>query len=168
MADGKIYIIITDKLPQDTPGPGPGPAPTPSGNPSSSSGGNKNNIILDYAAHQFFNLIKETTTKIINYQLNNVGNFTGDYITQRHINFARGNLNVLVGIGGAAVAGFKYGGPWGALIAATVATVATGVSGALDYNTNLIQNTKTNYAIAQLRERSGLNSLKDGSRGTEN
>jgi len=163
--DGKIYIIITDKLPAGTsPGTGPGMATTPSG----SSSGSKSNIIMDYAAHEFFNLIKREALVAINYNLNNIGNFTGDYITQRHVNETRTILSDVASLGIATIAGAKFGGAPGAIIATVVQAAGLATSAIVNYSLNQIQNTKTNYEISQLKDRSGLNSLKDGSRGTEN
>lgn len=159
--DGKIYIIITDK----TPGGDGQPGGSTIINKEDKS---KNNALSDYAAHQFFNLITNQTKNIINYQLNNIGNFTGEYDTQRHVNFARQTISSLIGLGMAAISGAKYGGGWGALIGVTVATTGMLINSGLQYNSDLLQNKKTNYEIAQLRDRSGLNTLKDGSRGTEN
>jgi len=164
--DGKIYIIITDKLPAGTSSPGaPGMATTPSG---AAATGTKNNIIMDYAAHEFFNLIKKEVGVVINYNLNNIGNFTGDYITQRHINETRTILSDITSLGIAAVAGAKFGGVPGAIIATVVQATGLVTSAVVNYNLNQVQNTKVNYEIDQLKDRSGLNTLRDGSRGTLN
>lgn len=160
-ADGKIYIIVTDKMPN-------GQTPTPEGADTQQSNGEKDGLFGHWAKNRLLGLVKQTATQSVMYTLNNIGNFTGDYMTQQHVNDSLHTLNSLMGIGTAAIAGAKYGGPWGALIGATLAVVQQGVSSGFQIWSNMVQNRKTNYEIAQLRSRAGLDASLDGSRGTEN
>jgi len=158
-ADGKIYIIITDKLPS---GGGDAVINEPEKKDK------KTDLFEHWAANKIIETVKQTATSAVTYQLSNIGNFTGDYITQTHVNDTLKAVNALVSIGTSAIAGAKVGGVWGAVIGATLQTVNLGVQSALNIHTQRLENNKTNYEIAQLRARSGLNPLLDGSRGTEN
>lgn len=85
--DGKIYIIITDKRPS-------GGSSDISNDKEESS--TKDNVFLDFAGHKFFNMIQSQMKKDIMYNINNIGNFTGDYITQKNVNEAMTALSGLV------------------------------------------------------------------------
>lgn len=160
-ADGKIYIIVTDKLPGGT----PTPTPTAQG-----QGQNKEDVGLfaHWARGRLLSTAKSIAIQSVNYSLANIGNFTGDYITQTHINETLSNIRGFAGIGMAALAGFKVAGPMGAAVGAVLGTVNATVSSAFQINTQRVQNSRVNYEIEQLRNRAGMNPLMDGSRGTEN
>lgn len=155
-SDGKIYIIVTDKL------------PTGSGNNVVNQKENNDDLINHWAKDRLIDTTKSIIKSSVNYSLTNIGNFTGDYITQTKINNTIHNLNVLKGIGLGAIAGFKYGGAVGAVIGASLSVINSGVSSVEMIHSNRVQNRKTNYDIEQLRNRAGLNTLLDWSRGTEN
>lgn len=164
--DGKLYIIITDRLPEGT---SPGGISIQNNSESNSKKLSKNNnILLNYAEHKFFDFVRQEVRTAIDYQISNIGNFTGDYITQRHVSAAKQGVLTNVGLITTAIAAGKFAGPIGAIIATTVSIGANLINMGLDYKTNMIQNSKTNYSISQLKDRSGLNTLRDGSRGTEN
>ena len=164
MTNGKIYIYVTDKLPQGDGQPTPGPGT------SDSNKKEESNLLLHYARDKIINTTKQAVMSNINFALNNIGNFTGNYQLQRDIESTQRILNSITNIGTSAWAGFKItgGNPWGALIGATVATFneASGIV----RNEILIgvQTKKANREVNVLRQRSGLNSLTDGSMGTEN
>lgn len=160
-SDGKIYIIVTDKLPSGT-------TPTPEGTDNQAGTKDKEGLLLHWAKGRIVNLVKQTATQAAMYSFNNIGNFTGDYITQAHVDNALYALNSAMSIGTAALAGFKVAGPWGAVIGTSLEIVRQGVSTAFSIHSSLVQNRKTNYEIEQLRIRAGLNAALDGSRGTEN
>lgn len=164
--DGKIYIIITDQRPGGNQSGGSGS--TVINNNTTTNQNQSSNMVSSYVAHKFYDFMIQEVKQIINYQLNNYGNFTGDYQTQRHINSARQGLNFGLGLGGAVATGAMQAGPIGAATAAIVYIGSYTINTVLDYNLNMLENRKTNYEISQLRDRVGLNVLKDGSRGTEN
>ena len=159
MSDGKLYIVITDKLDA-----------TGGDTLLDAEGGakkSKKQSDLEYAKHRFFNYMESQAKQLVMYNINNVGNFTGDYVAQRKINEAIQGINILVNIGTGVLAGAKYG-PWGAVAGAAIAIAGTVSTAALQSYSQYVENKKTNYAINQLRARSGLNINTDGSRGTEN
>lgn len=162
MADentGKIYIIVTDKLPS-------GETPTPEGvkNPAEKDK-DDGSLFAHWAKNQILGLVKQTATQAVNFTLSNVGNFTGSYVAQSQINNARKIISNLMSIGSAAVAGSKFGAP-GAIIGAVIATAGIVVSDTQEFISLQIQIRNNNREAAILRERSGLNEYIDGSRGT--
>lgn len=160
--DGKIYIIVTDKMPG-------GGEPIPVPKPPETKKDKKEDLFSHWARQRILEETKQLAKNAVMYSLHNIGNFTGDYITQGHVNDAVSAVSGIASIGTAALAGFKYtGSVWGAVIGASLAIVNRVVSGTQSAYSNYVQNQKTNYEIEQLRERSGLNTLLDGSRGTEN
>lgn len=167
MNDGKIYIIVTNKLPTQS---GPSPMPTPTPAPTGKEQTGSESMLAKYFYHRFFNFMEAQTKKAVNYSINNIGNFTGDYQTQRNIQAGLSMANDLMNIGTAAMSGFiaTGGNPIGALIGATLAVGASAINFAYEINSLNMQQKKSDYAISQIRARSGLNQLTDGSRGTEN
>ena len=166
--DGKIYITISDERGKNIGG-------------ISSTGQNgsakkiittkedtANSLLNSYAMHELFTFTKQQVSKAVNYSLSNIGNFTGDYATQRKVNAGLEAVGTAAGIGLATWQGFKRGGVKGALIGFAIGTLATGISSALQNKSQINENDRANYQIEQLRERAGLKTLKDGSRGTEN
>lgn len=159
--DGKIYIIVTNQLPNGTPEPVPGAG-------TDKKEKEEKNVLEDFALHKFRNLVESQAKQTVNYTISNIGNFSGDYVTQTHTQDAMEALGFLVNLGTAAYAGFKYGGGvWGAVVAAGAVAVSTGISKAEQYYAGYVANTRQNRDIAQLRTRAGLNSTNNGSRGTE-
>lgn len=158
---GKLYITISDER-----GGGGGSTPIPK--PSDGSKKDNGDILGRYVEHEMFHLAKAQVTKAVNFAIGNVGNFTGDYITQNKINNMRSSLSGFMNIGMATIAGAKVGGWVGALVGFTIGTISEVSSGVYDTIAKSNENAKTNYEIAQLRDRAGLNTLLDGSRGTEN
>lgn len=158
MADGKIYIIVTDQLPN-------GQGPLTPDKPKEKKKEDKD-LLGDFAQHQFFNLITNQAKTAVQYTIGNIGNFTGSYVTQEHINNALNAIGFLERVGVATLAGSKYG-PWGAAIGAAVAVVGEGVSQGINIFSNILEMRRQNEAVAQLKTRAGLNSVNNGSRGTE-
>ncbi len=157
--DGKIYITISDRR------FGSNKAEADEQNKTDKEK-DKDNSLADYAVHQFFNLINSQTKQAVNYTIGNIGNFTGNYITQQHVNEALNFVNAGKNIAMAAFAGARYG-PYGALLGAAIATIGTGVNYGLEEFSNMLENSRQNRAINQLRTRAGLNSTNNGSRGTD-
>lgn len=159
--DGKIYITISDKR-----GGGGGsdqPAITPEEKEP------KSKPLNDYLKHAFFNLIQDTAKKAINNTISQIGNYRGDYYAQRQIQTAISALNK----GGTLALSFFAGtGITGSLTGGIVGLIATGTAMGINYGleefNNRVAIARNNREIGYLRELSGLNTLKDGSRGTEN
>lgn len=161
-ADGKIYILITDKLPGgDTPGPAPEPT-----EPETEKKSDKE-LFEHWAKTRLLNEAKSLAMKSVMYTMNNIGNFTGNYVLQAKMNETVAIVQGLSGIAMTTIAGAKYG-PVGAAIGLGIGVLNTSASAVLRDISASVQNKKTNYEIEQLRVRAGLNSLIDGSRGTEN
>lgn len=162
--DGKIKIIITTGDVGGKPGePGTGDSN------KEKEKDKKENSLGSYIEHQFYNLIKEQAMNNINFAVNNIGNFTGDYQTQRTTSASISFVKKFINLGTAFAAGTKAtGSPIGGVIAASVAAVGDMISLQQLWFTNQVEQKKANYEIAQIRNRSGLNSLTDGSRGTQN
>lgn len=159
--DGKIYITISDKR------FGSNKAEADEQNKIDKEKDSKS-VVADYAKHKFFNLIESQAKQAVNYTINNIGNFTGDYVKQTQVSEAMQILNTVVDLGTAAFAGFKAtGSPYGALIAVGVSLIGKGISFGEDVYAGYVENKRINRDIAQLRTRAGLNSLNNNSRGTD-
>lgn len=164
-ANGKIYIIVTDREPSSG---GPSPVETSVMTKTASAEGKEVSLFSHWARNKILNTVKSAAQSTAMYSLSNIGNFTGDYITQTQVNETIQLTSKLVHVAMAAASGAKVGGVMGAVIAAGVAVVGETVSSLQAVNSAYVQNRKTNYEIEQLRDRAGLNAAKDGSRGTEN
>ena len=156
MADGKIYIIVTDQL------PGGSGEPQPNGQKDKKEEAS----LKDFAQHRFFNLVESQARQAINYSINNIGNFTGDYVKQQHIQDAMQVVSFLSDIGVSAIAGAKYGA-WGIAIAVGVTVLGKGITTYEQLAAGNNENVRRNREISQLRLRAGVSSTTNGSRGTE-
>lgn len=154
--DGKLYIIISDKR--------EGAEISSSFSVQSADVQTGNNLKKEsnqkYSTHRFYNFMESQAKQAVMYSLHNIGNFTGDYITQRRVNESLQAVNIISNI---AIAGISAG-PVGAAIAAGSTLITAG----FNELTNVINYTKISHNIDVLRKRSGLNIYEDGSRGTEN
>ena len=162
MSDGKIYITISDTRG----GSGVGLTETPSvsnqqaSGLASEGGSNKESAAKIIAKTQFANFVISEAREIVNYSIGNIGNFIGDYEMQQNIQVGLKNLSTAGNIVNAFAQGNLAGG--------LMALAGVGISKGLEIHAEIIANKKLNREISILRERSGLNSLYDGSRGTEN
>ena len=156
----KLYIIITDKREESV---ATTPAPSDSAIQS-----NDDTAFGRYAEHEFFHLIKENINRGANFAINNIGNITGDYISQRGVNEAKQLASGLTGVAMSTIAGFKIGGQAGAIVGFIAGTASALSSSYFDYSQKTIDTAKANLEINELRSRAGLNTIYDGSRGTEN
>lgn len=161
--DGKIYIIVTDK-----PQGGVTPMQTTAGGGSRQNDKDGKDLFTHWAMDKILNTAKQVATSSVMYSINNIGNFTGNYQRQATIQESVSVVRGIMSVGLAGLAGLKVGGPVGAVIGASMALINKTVSFAQDEYSRYIQQKKTDYAIAQLQDRSGLNRYTDGSRGTEN
>jgi len=126
------------------------------------------NLITRYAEHELFHIVKQVAQQAVNYQLSNIGNFTGNYIRQEEVNQLKQCASDIMNVGMSTFAGFSTAGPIGAVVG-FVAGVTSVVSSAVYSDLSAkVSYAKTNFSISQLRERAGLNATYDGSRGTEN
>ena len=164
MAEGnnKLYITISDVREGD------GETPTEQPEGTAESEKSKDNALGRYIEHQVFHLAKKQAMKFVHFTFGSVGNFTGDYIAQQQINDIMSSIQPFVNIGLATAAGAKVGGWVGAIVGFAVGTVSETVGSVYTIRQKEFETVKTNYEIEQLKVRSGLNSLLDGSRGTEN
>lgn len=158
MADGKIYITISDTRKGGVGVDGKKPTEKKT----------MGETINEYAKHRFYSMIKTQTQQAVSYTVANIGNFTGDYVAQRHISDALEVTNGLVSIGMSAFAGFKIAGGWGAVIGAGIDIAGRTISAGQQIYAGYVDNVRQNRAIDQLRNRAGLNSTENGNRGTEN
>ena len=164
-SNGKLYITISDER-------GVGGAAI-SGNVDNGLINNNpelkdGNLATRYAEHELFHLVKQAAQQAVNFQLSNIGNFTGNYIRQEEVNQLRQGASDIMNIGTSTFAGFATAGPIGA-VAGFVAGATSVISGAIYSDLSAkVSYAKTNFSISQLRERAGLNATYDGSRGTEN
>ena len=161
MANNKLYITISDKRLGD----GNGQVPS---NSASKSEEKEDTLLKRYAEHELFHFVKSSAMTTINYSVSNIGNMTGDYITQRKVATAKQMVESGVSIGMSTLAGAKVGGPIGAAIGFVVGVGGNAINGYFEDLKNRTENAKTNYNIEQLRDKVGLNTKLDGSRGTEN
>lgn len=159
--DGKIYITISDrrfgsnKVEADE-------------QQKQDKEKEKSNPLADFAKHQFFSLIKQQSMQAVNYTISNIGNFTGDYITQEQMQNSMQIISSMMNLATSAYAGFKMtGSVAGAAIAVGAQVIGTGINRVEQLYAGYVANARQNRAIAQLRARAGLNSTNNGSRGTE-
>ena len=171
MNDGKIYITLSDKRAEGT-----------------SNGGklekkdyirrrktlpeelkvdfsNGINEGVAYLQHEFIHIAKQQASQYINYSIENIGNFTGNYQTQRDVQAALNATGILVS---AATAGFYVGVTTSSpVLGLFAAAVSVGVS-AINYNrqekANQFAIKRQNHEVEIIRDISGLNSLTNGSR----
>lgn len=159
--NNKLYITISDKR-------GDGNSiPTPSSSSDNKDKNDKDNLLKRYAEHEMFHLVKGTAIKSVNYAISNIGNFTGDYIRQREVNVSKQMISNVMSIGMSTLAGAKYG-PVGAIVGFVAGVSSIAIGSVFEDISNRAEITKNNFDISQLRDRVGLNTIYDGSRGTEN
>lgn len=156
MADGKIYITISDER---------------NGNGGIGSNGSndtpttKTTPFNQYIQQQFNDLIKTQSQQVVNAALGNVGFLTGNYIAQRKINETISIANSLRTIGLMAYGGFKVSGTVaGAAVGGAFALVSLATSVIISDTKAHIEVNRTNQQIDRLRDISGLNNLTNGSR----
>lgn len=167
MADGKIYITISDKPLGDGGSGGGTVGPDPKKKDSLS--------ISQYIGHELFHFAKEQAQNMVNYTIGNIGNFTGDYETQREIQNVVNIANKVKSIAfagyfgaraGASAVGTAAGGTVGGIVGVAIAVGSMAINFGLSEAANQMTFKRQNYNIDQLRKLSGQNILIDGGRGT--
>lgn len=158
MADGKIYITISDT--RGGSGVGQSPDTQPEKEDESKTG-----MLGKYIRHKFFNIIESQAKQAINYTVSNIGNFTGNYQAQRNAEQSLNALNYLISMGTAFYSVTKSTGSPVAGGIAVAAMVGTSIisAGYKEY-TEWFQNKKDNRNIEMMRNRLGIQGLTDGSR----
>lgn len=155
--DGKIYITISDKR---------GKSGNGTSTPSTTRKKSKDedfslkdlsptNLLSNLIGHDAAHFVVGEAKRVATYSLSNIGNFTGDYQSQRTMNTA---LNIAGKIAGIATS-FAISPLLGVF---SIATTATNVI--LDIHSQDVQIHKQNTEIDRLRALSGLDQTTNGSR----
>ena len=170
MADSsKLYITITDE--RGTGGTGKSTPVNSKGISQSATAKEQisnSSMLGRYIEHEFFHTAKNMVFQNVNYALSNIGNFTGDYITQRKVNQMKQAVSEVMTLGMMTVHGATVGGVAGAVVGFAIGSIGIISSEIYSDISRKVDNAKANYNISQLRERAGLNQTNDNSRGTEN
>lgn len=165
MADkNRLYITISDNR-SGQPG-----AQDTTDIPTSGSTVEKKSIntAARYAEIQLLNLAKQTAVQSVNFAISNIGNLTGDYIAQRNVSIVKQSISGVMSVGMSTLGGAAVGGFVGSIVGFVIGTISL-VGGTVQEGIqSKIDTAKQNLEIAQLRDRAGLNTTYDGSRGTEN
>lgn len=167
----KLYITISDNRGQTS---GASGKPTPNSQSLDKAILNNladekfdNSLLGRYAEHQLFHTVKGATMKAVNFSISNIGNLTGDYIAQKNVYYVKEAISNIMNVGMTTLAGAQFG-PVGAVVGFVAGVSSIVVSGIFDDISNRVEIAKNNFNISMLRERAGLNTVYDGSRGTEN
>lgn len=161
----KLYIVISDSPSSSNQ---EGENQTASEKKEDEKKNKKAETLNTYIQQQFLNEIKTQAIQAVNYSISQYGNLTGNYVAQRNMQVAQKVINNIISIGTAAIGGATIAGPWGAVIGAGLAITNQVISYGYQTFGEYVSNIKQNREINILRDRSGLNSYLDGSRGTEN
>lgn len=122
-----------------------------------------NQTLKSVGAMKLVNSATSAVKSVINYNLSNYGNLTGDYIGQEKINDTLTMINDLSGIAMGAISGAMVGGVPGAIIGAVAGTINFGVNKATSIMSDYVNIAKTNYVASVNANRLGR-ILVDGSR----
>jgi len=153
----KLYIIISDKPLGGGNGPG-------TGNKKTKDPSENTNLLGQYIFHETIHLVKENVTKMVNTGISQIGNLTGDYITQQHIQNAISiGTKTLSSTMAVAAATAKFGVP-GMIVSAATLAIGSGISLGLQTKIDRIRNNQQNNNINQIRIRAGLDDLYNGGR----
>lgn len=154
MADGKIYITISDKR------LGEPKEPKKPGEENEKREDKKN----AYIQHEMLHFLKDQASQMVNYTIGHIGFYTGNNTVQERIAFLKGSANVAKSIGVAAIAGFQVGGIYGAAIGAGVSTFSLATNFGLKSMTEIVDYNRQLRETRILRSISGLDGLTNGSR----
>lgn len=167
MDEGKIYITISDQRGSDG-GNGNGGGSGASALQKEINAGDKKTDSVDpfknYIQHSFYNFVENQARQMLDYSISNIGNFTGDYQTQRDIQSIVSVSNFGVSLVTSFMAGMAIGGVAGGIVASGIAIASKGINIGLSEWAGRVNNRNQNYSISQLREISGLDALTNGGR----
>lgn len=163
MADGKIYITISD-----TRG-GSNDVATADAEAKSTTNNNGKTALGLMAFNKFINFAEGQANQYVNYTVGNIGNFTGSYQAQKDMEFLVRTINFATNLGISTIGSFVMfgGGVQGGVAAALTAGAIIGteiISNLYRENTEAFNMRRTNRNIALMRERLGLEGLTNGSR----
>ena len=156
--DGKIYIIVTDKLPN-------GGGEPIRGSDNKQDKDKKENSLLKYSQHRFFNFIESQTKQFINFESNNIGNLTGNYVAQREVQANIKAAGTLMNMANAtAQAVITTGSLAAGFITAGIMIAGAVISYEQQEKVNQMAFKQQNYELSMLKNRSGLYALDNESR----
>lgn len=169
MADGKIYITISDTRGGSNGGEQLNSSSNPSSVVQTAQSKKGTSDITKILALKAFDTAIGIANQAASYSIGNIGNFTGNYQQQRDIQSNLTIVNTVVGYGETAVSGFMMGGGGisGAIVAAVMVTAKAGTdlfNKFLEIQADQINNRKINRNIEFMRNRLGLEGLTNGSR----
>ena len=123
----------------------------------------------DYAIHELIHILKSQSITALNSSVAMIGNLSGEYFKQMKIQEGLNNVSKLTNVFMGAIAGAKLSGghPLGALIGAGSVVIGEAVNWGFSRVNFEASMSKQSRDIELLRQRSGMNSLYDNSRGTE-
>ena len=154
--NGKIYITISDERKGVSPD---SPRPDEPENEEET----KKKSLGDYLLHKTLDFLRKELTEVSEYAIQNIGNFSGNYAAQRELSQTYQAVSSLVDMG---LTIALSPNPVVAVAAVGFKLISTGINDARRWLENTHDYNKSIYGIDQLRTRSGMNSLMDGSRGT--
>lgn len=159
-SDGKIYIVVTDKTPGNTPNPF---SPDPDLGPKKTAE-KKDDALSRFAERKLTDFVWGQFKKDIDFQISNIGNFTGNYVVQAQAQNAQSAVMGLAGVGMAIWGATKLIDPFAGIIAGGVAIASSIINFVHQEKINQLNFRKQNYDLDILKERSGLYALDNGSR----
>lgn len=155
--DGKLYIIITDEAQG-----GGGPNPTPKLKTADKEDIKEQQY--NFVTHQFYNFIDSQAKEFVNYAINNIGNFTGNYQVQSNVQAAMNLGRQMLGTLSATIVGAAQGGLIGGIAGFLLGAGSTAINYAYSDYSYGIEIKKQNRYTNELRKLSGLDSRTNGSR----
>ena len=153
MADGKIYITISDTRGGSGAGVG-----------EEAETQDKKNKSGMQQFMKVFGFVEGQAKQFLNYSVANIGNFTGNYQSQREVQAALNAVNFTINLGTSIFVGAKTGGVPGAIIAGVLSIASKAIEFGYREYSESFENRKVNRNIDMMRNRLGLQGLTDGSR----
>ena len=167
MADGKIYITISDNRGANN------EVETANAEAKSTSNNNGSTALGLMAFNKFINFAENQANQYVNFTIGNIGNFTGSYSAQKEMEASMRAINFVGNLGISAIGTFvQFTAMTGNVAAGGIAAI---VDIALNVGSSLISfgyqeqveqfnMRRTNRNISLMRERLGLEGLTNGSR----
>ena len=168
MADGKIYITISD-----TRG-GSNEVETANAAAKNNANSSGKTALGLMAFNKFIDFAQTEANQYVNFTIGNIGNFTGSYSAQKEMEVTMKYLNYFSNLGISSVGTFinftaASGSPLAGGIAATAEVILKGAitlidKGIFQEKAEQFNMRRTNRNISLMRQRLGLEGLTDGSR----